>query len=235
MLISWKWMAHTLSTTSSDSQVTKPKPDKRRFKRGNTSIEKKHVKNNHSYLDDVPFVYQSLTLHLLPEEKEENIEDLILFFCSLNAFSVTFPYCSKYFFTSSTVVLADSPPTKIFFVRVTILRRKYVILKKMKRKEKNGWSLLHTYALFTWGFTDLTCRCLLIIIILIFFFFFFVVLLNICVYIQGITRDYSFQFLFFLFLFVCRQSICCIVDLMNLVVIINNDDDNDDNDADQHM
>ena len=62
----------------------------------------------------------------------------ILFFCSLNAFSVTFPYCSKYFFTSSTVVLADSPPTKIFFVRVTILRRKYVILKKMKRKEKNG-------------------------------------------------------------------------------------------------
>lgn len=73
----------------------------------------------------------------------------------------------------------------------------------MKRKEKNGWLLLHTYALFTWGFTDLTCRCLLIIIILIFF----VVLLNICVYIQGITRDYSFQFLFFFSYFIRLPTI----------------------------
>lgn len=32
----------------------------------------------------------------------------------------TFPNCSKYCFTSSTVVFTDSPPTKIFFVRVTI-------------------------------------------------------------------------------------------------------------------
>ena len=73
-------------------------------------------KNSNLYLDDVRFVYQSLTLHLLPKVKEK-----LYFFFIKTLF--TFPYCSKYFFTSSTVVLADRPPTKIFFVRVTILRK----------------------------------------------------------------------------------------------------------------
>lgn len=35
-------------------------------------------------------------------------------------FRPTFPNCSKYCFTSSTVVFTDRPSTKIFFVRVTI-------------------------------------------------------------------------------------------------------------------
>lgn len=36
---------------------------------------------------------------------------------------LTFPNCSKYCFTSSTTVLADKPPTNIFFVLVTIWKR----------------------------------------------------------------------------------------------------------------
>jgi hypothetical protein len=47
-------MAHTLSTTSSDSQVTKPKPDSNK----EYFISKKFIYSN---LDDVLFVYQSLT------------------------------------------------------------------------------------------------------------------------------------------------------------------------------
>lgn len=38
--------------------------------------------------------------------------------------SLTFPNCSKYCFTSSTTVLADKPPTNIFFVLVTIWKEK---------------------------------------------------------------------------------------------------------------
>lgn len=37
---------------------------------------------------------------------------------------LTFPNCSKYCFTSSTTVLADKPPTNIFFVLVTIWKEK---------------------------------------------------------------------------------------------------------------
>ena len=36
---------------------------------------------------------------------------------------LTLPNCSKYCFTSSTTVFADSPPTKIFFVLVTICKK----------------------------------------------------------------------------------------------------------------
>lgn len=36
---------------------------------------------------------------------------------------LTFPNCSKYCFTSSTTVLADKPPTNIFFVLVTIWKK----------------------------------------------------------------------------------------------------------------
>ncbi len=37
---------------------------------------------------------------------------------------LTLPNCSKYCFTSSTTVLADNPPTNIFFVLVTIWKRR---------------------------------------------------------------------------------------------------------------
>lgn len=36
---------------------------------------------------------------------------------------LTLPNCSKYCFTSSTTVLADNPPTNIFFVLVTICKK----------------------------------------------------------------------------------------------------------------
>ena len=46
---------------------------------------------------------------------------------------LTFPNCSKYALTSSTVVVAERPPTKIFFVRDTCKKRmtsvKFVVLR----------------------------------------------------------------------------------------------------------
>lgn len=42
--------------------------------------------------------------------------------CSLGQ-ELTLPNCSKYCFTSSTTVLADNPPTNIFFVLVTICKK----------------------------------------------------------------------------------------------------------------
>ena len=36
---------------------------------------------------------------------------------------LTFPNCSKYALTSSTVVVAERPPTKIFFVRDTCKKK----------------------------------------------------------------------------------------------------------------
>ena len=58
----------------------------------------------------------------------------------------TLPYCSKYFFTSSTVVLAERPPTKIFFVRVTILRKKYVMWSERgERMDDCSYTHTHTH------------------------------------------------------------------------------------------
>lgn len=49
---------------------------------------------------------------------------------------LTLPNCSKYCFTSSTTVLADNPPTNIFFVLVTICKT------KLKKEGKGYYSRL---------------------------------------------------------------------------------------------
>lgn len=58
---------------------------------------------------------RSLSLSLATDREEEKKKPQ----CDL-----TFPNCSKYCFTSSTTVLADNPPTNIFFVLVTIWKKK---------------------------------------------------------------------------------------------------------------
>lgn len=64
---------------------------------------------------------------------------------------LTLPNCSKYCFTSSTTVLADNPPTNIFFVLVTIWKRREdkrlslcesILVQTSKRDNKESWRTL---------------------------------------------------------------------------------------------
>ena len=206
-------MAHTLSTTSSHSQVTKPKPnwlEWRRVSRQNTD----------SNLGDGLFVYRSLTLHLLPARRNAIVvnqtytaikTDCIYFSVLLEVFSHIVD-CGVRRESANEDLLCPCNHLK-----------KHIRNIEWASERKNDSSSTHThvYTQRCYLLEDLRISHVGVSLSSSSSFSSWSMLLNgdACthththIHAQGISSGKPLSS------FICRRSICCPAELMNLVVI----------------